>query len=314
MAMRETMEREDALVLMSATNVSYPGSATSRGTLAATDVLNTPLIIRMIALLEMRGARPFHPGGTYVGFMQPPHKADILGSDQTFQQASSFSQIMNLKYGYVGEWMNVEWVLSNFFPVYVGVAAASTGAATATKTQYAVGTSGTMSTGNYQAVIVAREITTDYERRISVQSGNISVTSPGSISFTFPTSTNYVYDLYVTAVNLTVPYLVASRQAASSVYTMTTEVAGTEATPPESPALGVSVFPGAVVGKGAYGTCTLNSMSLQSFLTPAVASDSDPLVQRRKVGAKFMRKSFILENAYLQKFETSSGIDAVVPA
>ena len=55
-------------------------------------------------------------------------------------------------------------------------------------------------------------------------------------------------------------------------------------------------------------------MSLQTFLTPATASDSDPLFQRRKVGAKYMRKSFILDNNFFERFETSSDIPAQIPA
>ena len=55
-------------------------------------------------------------------------------------------------------------------------------------------------------------------------------------------------------------------------------------------------------------------MSLQTFVTPKGSSDSDPLAQRRKVGAKYMRKSFILDNDFIERFETSSGIAAVIPA
>lgn len=314
MAMKEAAEREDANVLMSATNVTYPGTVTARSGLAATDVFNTALAITINAKLEMRGAPKYNPDGQYMGIFQPPHKAAALGSDATFQQASNFSRVAKLEYGYVGPWMGIDWVLGNFLPVYVGVAAPTTAAATATKAQYTVGTSGTLSTANYQIKVVAREITTDYERRLSVQSGNIAVTSPGSIAVKFPTSTNYVYDLYMTAAGGTTAYLIASRQAASSTYTITTDPAGTEATAPVSPASGISVYPGFVVGRGAFGTCILNGMSLQTFITPKGPSDSDPLAQRRKVGAKYMRKSFILDNNFIERFETSSGIAAVIPA
>lgn len=45
-----------------------------------------------------------------------------------------------------------------------------------------------------------------------------------------------------------------------------------------------TVYPALVLGKGAYGVSTFQS--LRTYATPAVASDSDPLAQRRKVGAK----------------------------
>lgn len=312
-AMKEVSEREDAQVLMAATNVTYPGAATSRATLAATDVFSTALAITIKAKLKMRGA-PGYGDGQYMCLMQPPHEAAILGSDSVFQQASNFAKQERLQYGYVGVWMGLDCIVGNFLPMFVGVATPTTAAITATKAQYTVGTSGTLATANYQLQVVGREITTDYERRISVQTGNIAVTSPGSIAVTMPSSTNYVYDVYLTLAGGTVPFLVASRQAASSTFTITTAPTGNERVAPAAPALGISVYPGFVCGKSAFGTCTLNGMSLQTFTTPKGPSDSDPLAQRRKVGAKYMRKAFILDNNFIERFETSSSLAATIPA
>lgn len=315
MALKEAGERDDANVLMAAPNVTYPGiTVTSRDALAATDVFNTALAITMNAKLSMRGAPKYSPDGHYMGLMQPPHRASILGSDQTFQQASNFSRVEKLEFGYVGPWMGIDWVEGNFLPVFVGVAAPTTAATTATKAQYTVGTSGTLATANYQLKVVGRELLTDYERRLSVQTGNIAVTTPGSITVVMPTSVNYTYDVYMTQAGGTIAYLVASRQPANGVFTITTAPTGTEAVAPVSPALGISVYPGFVVGKGAFGTVMLNGMSLQTFSTPKAASDSDPLLQRRKVGAKWARKSFIVEPAFVERFETSSSLAAVIPA
>lgn len=313
-AIKETFEREDANVLMAATNVTYPGSVTARSGLAATDVFNTALAITINAKLEMRGAPKYMPDGQYMGIFQPPHKAAVLGSDATFQQASNFSRVAKLEYGYIGPWMGIDWIMGNFLPVFVGVAVPDTAAANATKAQYTVGTSGTMATANFQIKVVAREVTTDYERRISQQTGNISVTTPGSITVRTPSSANYVYDIYCSAAGGTTLYKVASRIANTTDYVITAAPAGTEATAPVAPANTVPVYPGFVVGKGAFGTCTLNGMALQTFITPKGASDSDPLSQRRKVGAKAMRKSFILDQDFVERFETSSGLAAVIPA
>ncbi len=314
MAMKETAEREDAQVLMAATNITFPGAVTTRGGLAATDVFNTALAITIKTKLKMRGAPEFAPDGIYACVMQPVHEAAVLGSDTIFQQASNFAKERRLEFGYVGTWMGLDCTVGNFLPVFVGVAAADTGAITATKAKYTVGTSGTLTTANFQLKVVAREITTDYERRLSVQTGNIAVTSPGSIAVQLPSSTNYTYDIYLTQAGGTTAFLVASRQVASSTYTITTAPAGTETVAPVSPASGISVYPGFVVGKGAFGTVVLNGMSLQTFITPKGATDSDPLAQRRKIGAKYMRKSFILDNNFIERFETSSGIAAVIPA
>jgi N4-gp56 family major capsid protein len=64
----------------------------------------------------------------------------------------------------------------------------------------------------------------------------------------------------------------------------------------------VDVYPCLVVGKGAYGVGTFQS--LQTYLTPAVASDSDPLAQRRKVGAKVAFGSIILQQDAMIRIET----------
>lgn len=314
MAMKEVMEREDANVLMSATNVTYAGDATSRGTLDATDVFNTALAITVKSKLAMRGAPPFDPDGTYLAIIQPPHTAALLGSDTTFQQSTSFARLMNLQYGYIGNWMGLSCVEGNFLPVFVGVAAPDTGAISATKAQYTVGVAGSLATANYQLKVVAREISTGYERRISVQTGNVAVTSPGSIAVRVPSSTNYTYDIYMTQAGGTTAYLVRSRVAASDTYTITAAPAGTEAVAPTSPASGINVYPGFIFGRGGFGTVVLNGMSLQTYTTPKGSTDSDPIAQRRKIGAKFMRKSFIVENAFIERIETSSALAAVIPA
>ena len=314
LAMRELKEREAAVPLMAVPNVTYPNTVTSRDTLDAADVFNTALAITVRAKLYMRGAPKYSPDGYYMGVMQAPHTAAILGSDATFQTASSFSQINNLKFGYLGPWMGIDWVEGNFLPMYVGVDAATTAAITTTKAKYTAGTSGSLAAANYQIKVVAREVSTDYERRLSVQTGNIAVAASGSLAVQFPSSTNYVYDLYMTQGGGTVAYKVASRQLASSTYTVTTAPTGAEAVAPVSPALGVSVYPGFVCGKGAFGCVTLNGMSLQTFLTPGGASDSDPIAQRRKAGAKFMMQYFVLDPSWIERFETSSALAAEIPA
>lgn len=64
----------------------------------------------------------------------------------------------------------------------------------------------------------------------------------------------------------------------------------------------VDVYPCLVVGKGAYGVGTFQS--LQTYLTPATPSDSDPLAQRRKVGAKVAFGAIILQNDAMIRIET----------
>ena len=63
LAMKELMEREDSTAIMAGTNVTYPGVITARSALGSADVMNTAMIISIVAKLKMRGAAKFLPDG-----------------------------------------------------------------------------------------------------------------------------------------------------------------------------------------------------------------------------------------------------------
>lgn len=171
-----------------------------------------------------------------------------------------------------------------------------------------------MATANYQVGVVARDSNSYYERRISQQSANISVTGPsGSIAVVLPSNTSYVYDVYVTAAGGTTLRLSGTEQAASATYTITVVPGATAAAPPAAPVAGVEVFVAWVFGQDAYGRVELSGMSLQSYITPPGASYSNPLAQGRKVGSKIMWKSFIQENDFFTRLEFASSFSANLP-
>lgn len=64
----------------------------------------------------------------------------------------------------------------------------------------------------------------------------------------------------------------------------------------------VDVYPCLVTGANAYGVSDFQS--LKTYVTPAVASDSDPLQQRRKVGAKVAFAAIRLQEASMLRIET----------
>lgn len=65
-----------------------------------------------------------------------------------------------------------------------------------------------------------------------------------------------------------------------------------------------TVYPAIVLGKGGYGVG--NFQSLKVYATPAVASDSDPLAQRRKVGAKIAFAAKRLQENAMVRIETGA--------
>jgi N4-gp56 family major capsid protein len=66
----------------------------------------------------------------------------------------------------------------------------------------------------------------------------------------------------------------------------------------------VTVYPTYVMGVGAYGVATLKAMNM--YVTGGSATDSDPLAQRRKVGAKISFNSIILQQDALVRIESAS--------
>jgi len=65
-----------------------------------------------------------------------------------------------------------------------------------------------------------------------------------------------------------------------------------------------NVYPCLVLGKGAYGVGDFES--LKTYLTPGVASDSDPAVQRRKVSGKVAFGTTILQGSAMVRIEAFS--------
>jgi hypothetical protein len=315
LAMAELFERESAVVLMGGTNVIYGGNRTARSSLVAGDKMTTALVLKGTVGLRARGADD--RGGLYDGVMPPQVEADVISQDITFQNAQSYANIRKLEEAEIGVWMGTRWARGNFLPIFKGVPAATTAAATAEKAQVTVTNGGgALAQGDYLVRIVARDINSDYERKISLTSAAFTADAGADdrLSVTFPSSVNYTYDLYMTQVGGTTLYLRASRQAAGSVLLISTQPAGTEAQPPVAPADQVEVFVSWVFGGDAFGRVTLNGMSLQSYMTPSGSSYTDPLAQGRKVGSKVMWKTFIIENAFFTRFETTSQFSAELPA
>lgn len=311
LAMAEMLERETAEQLMGGTKVIFVDRANnnSRDDLAATDKLTSTEIVAAKVSLRAKGVAGIN-GRRYAGTFSPQVIGDILLTDTQFVAAAEQSNISALQFGMVGTWHDVDITEGNFLPIFKGVAAPD-GTATAEKAGVAGGSGMTLDGTNL--VVVSRDASSDYERKIS-QADVLS--NQDGATLTFPTSTNYVYDLYMSNTSGASYKLVKSRQAASATVTINAALytAGTLATPPVAPASGVEVFIGWVFGKDAFARVDLNGMSLQSFITPNTASDSDPLVQRRKIGSKLMWKVAILDNDRFVRIESGSSHDAELPA
>jgi N4-gp56 family major capsid protein len=313
LAMSEVLEREQAKMLLAGTSVLYGGAATTRAGLAATDKLTTGTVLKATAGLRARGAQS-QEGQLYAGVMSPQQEADVLSTDTTFQNASNFANVRALQYGEIGIWMGVRWGRSNFLPILKGVAAiAASNANTAEVSGHNMSSSGGALDGSL-ITVVARDANSGYERKISPALTVAS--SSNTVNITTPTSLNYVYDIYMTNTSGLLPKIVVTGSLGNVVNTLsaTTYTNGTLLAVPVTPTSQISVFVAWVFGKDAFGRVELNGMSMQSYVTPAGASFSNPLAQGRKIGSKIMWKSFILDNNFFTRIETGSAFSDELPA
>ncbi len=311
LAIAETIERETCNMLLGGTQVIYGTTAnngtlkTSRAALTANDRIFTSVVLTATTQLRALGA-PAFDGDLYAGVIPPQMEADLLGADTTFQTAHNFVNVRAQEFGEIGVWSGVRWTRGNFLPIFKTVPAVDTAATTAEKGQV----SAVASTG--KVTVVARDANSGYVRKVSIESAVVAATA----TFTAPSSTNYVYDLYFD--NLTgVYHLIASGLAAGAVTAAMNGLyaAGPVQNPPAASSTNqVEVFVAFIVGRDAFGRVELDGMSLQSYLTAPGASFSNPLAQGRKVGSKIAWKSFILDNNFLVRVEASSAYPSQMAA
>jgi N4-gp56 family major capsid protein len=317
LAISEVMERELANTLMAGTQVFYPGAVVARSGIGASDKMDTATVLKTTVTLRNLGAAE-KMNGLYEGVMSAQSEGDLLAADATFKDVQSGLDTKHFEFARIGVWMGVNWSRGNFLPIFKGVPAPDGAAATAEKAQItAVDGGGTIvSATNFKFAIVARDILTDYERKISQSSANIASAATGnneSYTVVLPTSANYVYDVYMSAAGGS-GSLFKVKSRVSGTVTITAAPAGTEATSPVAPADQREVFTAFVSGQDAFGRVSLNGMSLASYLTPPGASYSNPLAQGRKIGTKVMAKFFIIDNNYFARLETASAYSAGLPA
>lgn len=289
----ETIDRECIKILLSNTAVNYPAGKTSRVTLAVGDVVDTAVTKKVLADLRNQGARAI-TGRLYMGLFDPSTEMDLVG-DTTFVNAASYSNIVALKNGEVGTWMGVRWMCTNLLPTVSRLADVTTaGAITASGTLAAATT--------YYVKVVAVDNSLGFEVGATQEQSQATGGGDDTIQVTMPADTSKTYNVYFGAAS-GATYLHSSQNAAAAVVDVYA-VPGVSALPLAHPDVGVEVHFMWVLGMDAFAVPEL--MSLQTFLTPNTASDSDPLLQRRKASWKVMFKPVICNELFLERIECAS--------
>lgn len=291
----ETLDREIYMVMMGGTSVYFPNAISARGSLTTSDKMSSTLIDKIYTNLRNDGAM-FHEGRFYVGVADPFVASDIRG-DSLFTDAAKYGMIKKLMNNEIGEWKGVRWIESNTLPTLkLGTAGSAASSATA-------GTLANSTAYDFKLVVV--DAKTGHETFIGAVIGATTGASEESIDITVPAlpagaTAGSKYRLYSGADGGTL-YLHASDINPSSTYNVPA-IATSGDVAPVTPPSGVPVHTTFVVGKEAIACIELNKV--KSYLTEAKPSDSDPLVQRRKVGWKCDFKAVITNEDFLARAET----------
>lgn len=287
----ETIDREVIKVLLANTSVYYPGAATSRVTLASTDYISTTVVKKALASLRNGGAYGYE-GRLMIGLIDPSVEMDLL-EDTTFINAASYSNIVVLQNGEAGKWMGVRWVVSNLLPTIARLADVVT-ASSATAGSLIAATT-------YYLKVTAIDNYSGFEVASTQEQSQATGMAETSLTITMPATTGRTYNIYIGAASGNTPLQSTGNAPAGAI---NVGAVGTGAQPPAHPNTGVVVHRAWILGKESFAVPEL--MSLQTFLTPKQASDSDPLLQRRKASWKVMFKAVICNESFLTRIECAS--------
>jgi N4-gp56 family major capsid protein len=315
-ASAELQDREIQKVLMAGGVVMFPNNRTSRSALVAGDVPGTDFVSGIVATLRQLGA-PTFPGSMYAGVIDPYTEQD-LAKDQTFVLSHQYAETTALFNAEVGRWRGVRWKRSNLLPIQSLLATGASGVSAAAITSLPTGDTG-FTAGS--TVKVCAALADPVSGLSTQQTAVVNVTNAAAfdVQFTIGASApSGRYNLYVSQPGGAVPLYAGTVNfttgtAATFNVAMTSggvsiqaNASGAPATA-DPPAAG-NVHIGYIFGKSAFAVPAIGAR-VQATLTPATASDSDPLQQRRKAGFKFYTKTCILNTDFFRRFECLSAFN-----
>lgn len=314
----ETVDREVQVVAMGTTGVYFAGNVAARGSLTAANVLRSDDVRRIVAVLRSNGAPGY--GNDFKGIVDPFVEGDI-SKDPTFILAGVYSQVGTLKDFEIGKWMGVRFMRSNYIPIISLMPTAYSPAPTlVTAGAIPAGAVGFDSGTNVYTKVVRLDPLTNFETQIDVERLNNTGTGAFAIRVDFATSApSGYYRIYSTlqggspgtatlqcrikhnAGQLESVFLVKSGAPTTNNCFVVT---GTGPVAPPTPPASVNIHTSYIMGRGFLGSTELDA--LKTYVTPATASDSDPIAQRTKMSWKQLFKAMILNPNYGFRVESAS--------
>jgi len=315
-ASAELQDREIQKVLMGGGVVVFPGGKTSRTTLATTDVPTTDFVSGIVATLRQLGA-PSFSGAMYAGVIDSYTEQD-LAKDPTFVSSHQFAENTALMNAEVGRWRGVRWKRSNLLPILSILATGAGGVSAAAQTTLPTGDTGFTAGSSVKVTAALADPITGLDAR---QIATVTVTNASAFDVAYTISATAPagrYNFYVSAEGGNTPFYAGTVSFAgtgaatvnvakvsggvSLQYNASGNPAGAD-----PPATG-TVHVGYIFGKSAFAVPAIGSR-VQATMTPATATDSDPLQQRRKCGFKFFTKTCILNVDFYRRFECASAFN-----
>lgn len=296
---QELIDRECVKIALSGANSYFPRTATTvRSGLISTDLVTSATIGKVVGTLRNAGAMPYDENeDLYVGVVDSWVEEDIV-TDTTFVDAAKYGQIKKLLVNEIGTWKGVRWVRSNTIP-YIGLST-MTGASSAT-----AGSLTALTAYDFQLAVV--DYRTGFETFISAVTTVTTAGGQTSVDITAPAlptgaTASSTFTLYMGSSGGTLYVAQTGIAASATVNQGTLPTSGLTAQ--AAPATGFKTHFTLIFGKEAL-TCVELS-KITAYLTPATPSDSDPLVQRRKVGWKTTFKAMITNDNYLARIESAA--------
>lgn len=333
------LDREITIVLLAGTNIQYfDGNVVSRDDIQAGDIMNSDVASKANITLTMGGASPiggmrqdskknsqpnYNASLEFLAIVGPYIKHDILRPSVNF---GSFIQnnVYNQKgsgvtMGALGKWLGFLWIETNFIPIFTlfgnKVTAAAAGAGAGGCTGVTVATSngaGTLTASTtYYWKVVRRSKLRGFPENISII--HSTATGVGEDTFTFTFDSNYYYDLYFGSAGASdsdmklvgTGYTGEAVEVGAVPTSTTTAPANIRADNDNDPSAVHIVFmsgESAIAWAGFY--------QPRFMVSPAGATNTDPLDQRRTVGYKFFGKAVIKNNDFFMRVEVASSFAA----
>lgn len=298
-AIARTQDYQIAEILNAGTNVQFfDGTIANRGALTIAHTFKSSVFDRARANMNTLGV-PGYSGDLFAALVGPEVESDILADPSavtSFSAAQLNNGKENLEMGKVGKWRGIELYRSNFVPRFnqiIGAVAAPVAAA------------GGALTGTVYHKVTRKNLARGFEEDIQLQAST-AMGANTQLTFTAPATAGYVYNVYAGSLTGDANLFLARENLPPSTTFVLTTLPTSGQNAPATPAVGVTVHPVYIFAKDGLDWVELTELAMKGSITPAGATDSDPLSQRRKVGTKYMAKAGIRDNDRVKRIEVAS--------